>query len=156
MAASGAVDADIPLSALAIALEAGMSARAVVDDAVVGAALGPRIRASLRRALDSSASVGTALRHADVVDDGAAAIIDAGERGGFLPRALRLVAAGIVESRKRRRRALAALAYPAFLVALASVIIPLPRAFAAGGGIDAYLAIALPGVVVVGTVLIGV
>ena len=85
---------------------------------------------------------GNALRDSEALLDGPAAIIDAGERGGFLPKALRLAADALAAASARRRRAVIALAYPVLLVAAAGAILPLPLAFQSGAA--AYLRAAAP------------
>ena len=130
------------LRAVADALEAGMSAREVAGSGVLA-----RHGAAVAGALERGDGWADGLRAAGLVDDAGRAIVGAGERGGFLPAALRAVATDADAALARRRRALATLAYPAFLVGAASLILPLPVAVT--GGMGAYLARALPGFVVV-------
>ncbi len=141
----------VVLRAVADALEAGMPPQALVDDPALAGALPPRARAALRASLRSGGSFAEALERGGAVDKAGGAVVAAGERGGFLPRALRLVADDIAEAAARRRRGLLALAYPAFLVVMASVILPLPALVT--GGLSAYVARAAPGVVAVAAAL---
>ncbi|MBI1944952.1 MAG: type II secretion system F family protein [Deltaproteobacteria bacterium] len=141
------------LLALAQALEAGLSLRQLVHDPATAGLVPANKRALVRGVVDAGGSLADALADAHLVDDAGAAVIAAGERGGFLPAALRTVAADVLERRQRRRRLALALAYPALLVLLASVILPLPLLVTAGAG--AYLARAAPGVVMVVVVLVG-
>jgi type II secretory pathway component PulF len=136
------------LRALADALEAGLSLRQLVDDRALASVFPARARASLK-SLDS---VARALFESGVVDEAGRAILEAGEQGGSMPRALRLVADDMSESSARKRRALAALAYPAFLVVAASLILPLPALVT--GGVHAYLARSLPGLAAIGALAI--
>lgn len=144
------------LQALAQALDAGMSVHQLVHDQAAAALLPTREREATRLALARGGSLAEGLARAGLVDDAGAAVIGAGERGGFLPAALRAVAADVEERRRRRRRLVLALAYPALLVMLASVILPLP--IVVTEGVAAYLASAAPGVaaVVVALLLGGV
>lgn len=130
------------LRSLAEALEAGVSLRALAEDPALSAAWPPRVRSALRKNAAAACSLGDALRDTRALDDGPAAIVDAGERGGFLPKALRLAADAVAAASARRRRAFLALAYPAFLVAAAGAILPLPLAFTSGPA--AYLDAAAP------------
>lgn len=116
-----------------------------LHDPTLASSLPPAFRPALR-----AQSLGEALRKSGVLDEGGAAIVVAGERAGFLPRSLRLAADAIESARKRRTRALFALAYPAFLVVAAGCILPLPLLFTAGagGGTAAYLKTAAPFIVV--------
>jgi type II secretory pathway component PulF len=127
-----------------------MALRVLVDDPAFANGWPPPLRAALRAHL-AGAPLGSALLNAGVVDDGPAAIVDAGEHGGFVPLALRLAADNIAADRARRRRALLAVAYPAFLVAAGGVIGPLPLIFS--DSFNAYLKAALPTELVLGAVL---
>lgn len=133
---------DPALRSLADALDAGMSLRVLADDPTLVAAWPAPLRIALQKTAAGRTPLGTALLEAEVLDDGPAAIIDAGEAGGFVPKALRLAADGIAAARARRRRALLALAYPAFLVAAGAVILPLPLLFS--DGLGAWVKVALP------------
>jgi len=133
---------DSALRSLADALDAGMSLRLLADDPTLGKAWPAPVRSALQKNAAGQASLGTALLDAEALDDGAAAIIDAGEAGGFVARALRLAADGIAAARSRRRRALLAIAYPAFLVAAGAIILPLPLLFS--DGLSAWVKIVLP------------
>lgn len=130
------------LRSLADALEAGLSPRAFIDDGTLAGALPAPVRSALRKSIATSSSLGDALRDSDALDDGPAAIVAASERGGFLPRGLRLAADCVKAAQTRRRRAFFALAYPAFLVVCAGVILPLPLIFTKGSA--AYLRAGAP------------
>jgi general secretion pathway protein F len=132
--------------ALATALEAGQSLEAVLSSPATQSAWPEPLRAALLVACRHG-RVGEALVEAGVLDDGAAAIVDAGVMGGFVPEAFRQVADLLEERRRRRRQLLMATAYPAFLWLAACVLVPLPRIVS--GGVLAWAAIAVPGVVVV-------
>jgi general secretion pathway protein F len=140
------------LRSLADALEAGVSLKALADDPALSTAWSVPVRAALKKSAAGALPLGDSLRQTRLLDDGPAAVIDAAERGGFLPKGLRLAADTIAAAQARRRRALAALAYPAFLVAAAGVILPLPVAFTSGA--RAYLRMAVPVELGLGLVLI--
>lgn len=141
------------LRSIADAVDAGMPIGVLVDDAAMTKAWSLPLRAALRAHVQGT-PLGRALVDAGVVDDGAGAIVDAGGHGGFVPRALRLAADNIAAARARRRRALLAVAYPAFLVAVGGAVLPLPLIFSAG--FDAYVKRALPIEVVLAVALVGV
>lgn len=140
------------LQSLAQALDAGMSVQELVLDPSTSALLPPRARDVLRRSLREGGAFADALLAAELVDEGGAAVVAAGERGGFLPAALRQVAADVERARQRRRRALLALAYPALLMVLSSLILPLP--VIVSEGVAAYFARAAPGILLVVVLLV--
>lgn len=140
------------LRSLADALEAGLSPRQLIDDATLSSALPAPVRTALRKSVATSSSLGDAMRDSGALDDGPAAILVASERGGFLPRGLRLAADCVKAAQTRRRRAFFALAYPAFLVVCAGVILPLPLIFTKGAG--AYFRAGAPFVLSIVAVLV--
>jgi len=125
---------------LATALDAGMGLEAVL--ATPSSTWPPPLVAGLRRGARTGRP-GEALRQAGLLDDGAAALLDAGAQGGFLPSALRGVADLIEEAQQRRRRLLLAVAYPAAVLICACVLLPLPAIVT--GGVGAWAETALPG-----------
>jgi general secretion pathway protein F len=141
---------------LATAVDAGMGLEAVLASSSSSSASssawpGPLVQALRRGA--RSGHPGAALLQAGLVDDGAAALLDAGARGGFLPAALRAVADLVEEGQQRRRRLLLAVIYPVLVVCAAFVLLPLPGIVT--GGIGAWARVALPGLfTVVGTMLV--
>ena len=145
--------APIFFTSLATALEAGMALEQVLANPQLSALWPVAARPALRHASQHDGLLGSALRKADLVDDAVASLLDAGAVGGFLPRALRSCGELLERRRQRRRRLLLALAYPAFVMLAASVLLPLPTIVA--GGVGAYLRAALPGVaVIVGVLLV--
>jgi type II secretory pathway component PulF len=131
-----------------------MGLETLVGDPQLRRTLPDGLAETLRRAMRVSAPLGASLRDAAFVDDAAAALIDAGAEGGFLPRAFLAVADQLDEGIKRRRRALAALSYPAFVAIAAVVVLPLPSAVT--GGVGAWAAVAVPGVSVIVAVMVGI
>lgn len=129
---------------LATALDAGVTLEAVLTTSS-STWPAPLVQALRRGA--RSGRPGEALRQAELVDDGAAALIDAGAQGGFLPAALRTVADLVEEAQQRRRRLLLAMAYPVLVLCAAFVLLPLPAIVT--GGVGAWARVALPGLVVI-------
>jgi hypothetical protein len=82
-----------PFVSVAEALEAGLSLAAIVDDPALAGAVPAPLRAAWKKALVDGTPLGTALSRAGLLDEADAALLDAGARGGFLPRALRSLAA---------------------------------------------------------------
>ena len=134
---------DQALRALADALEAGMTLQVLAEDPTLAHTWPPPLRTALRANVKAGVSLGTALLDSLAIDDGPAALIDAGEVGGFVPRMLRLAADHIAQARARRRRTLGAVAWPAFLLSAGAVVLPLPLLVSEGVG--AWAQTALPG-----------
>lgn len=138
---------------LAIALDAGMGLEAMLatlSSSSSSAWPAPLVQALRRGA--RSGRPGEALRQADLIDDGAAALLDAGAQGGFLPAALRTVADLVEEGQQRRRRLLLAVVYPVLVLCAAFVLLPLPAVVT--GGVGAWVRIALPGLFLVVGVMV--
>jgi type II secretory pathway component PulF len=135
---------------LATALDAGLTLEAVL--ATSSSTWPAPLVQALRRGARSGRP-GEALHRAGLVDDGAAALMDAGAQGGFLPAALRTVADLVEEAQQRRRRLLLAMAYPVRVSCAAFVLLPLPAIVT--GGVGAWARVALPGLgVVVGVMVL--
>jgi type II secretory pathway component PulF len=136
---------------LATALEAGQSLEVVLSSPPTRSAW----PAPLREALVSASGhgrVGEALVEAGLLDEGAAAIVDAGILGGFVPAALRQVAELLDERRRRRRRLALVMAYPLSVLVAACVVLPLPMLVT--GGVAAWAGVAVPGVVCVVAIVV--
>lgn len=141
------------LRTLATALDAGLGLSDLLETPKLSGALPPALVTTLRGAIRSNTPVGQALRRAELVDDSGAALLNAGVSGGFLPEALRATADLIDEGIRRRRRLLMAVAYPAFVLLAACVIVPLPSIVQ--GGVGAWARVAVPGVLaIVSTMLL--
>lgn len=139
------------LRSLAVALDAGVGLGTVLDDRALSALLPAEARATLSRALRAGRPPGQALCAAALLDEGEAAILDAGIEAGALPGALRTLADLMEEADRRRRRLLGAVAYPAFVLVAACVVLPLPAIVS--GGVSAWARLALPGLVAIGAVM---
>lgn len=132
------------LRAVATALDAGLGLGTFVETPRLASTVPPLLLTTLREAVRSGRPLGDALRQAEFLDDGGAAIVNAGVDGGFLPGALRATADLLDERLRRRRRMLLAVAYPAGVLLAACVLLPLPAIVE--GGIAAWARLALPGI----------
>lgn len=136
---------------LATALDAGMGLEALLASSS-SAWPSPLVQALRHGA--RGGHPGAALLQAGLVDDGAAALLDAAAQGGFLPAALRTVADLGEEAEQRRRRLLLAVIYPALVLAAAFALLPLPAVVT--GGVGAWARVAVPGLLAIGGALLGV
>lgn len=122
-------------------LESGLAVRQVLTGPLLGTLPGPLAEA-LRRGAESDAPLSEILEPLRLLDGASLALVRAGEARGGLPQALQGVAQRLHERRVSRNVLLGSLAYPAFLLLCAAVILPAPTLFTSGLG--AYLGLALP------------
>lgn len=139
------------LTRIAACVNAGLPWHAAVTG-MAGADLDAATRAAFEEDAREGTPLSASLSRLGIIDDVDAALLVAGERTGHFDAAV----ADLVASANRRiqqRRALTSLlAYPAFLVIFALLVLPLPLAFTCGPG--AWAARALPPVMIlVGTAI---
>lgn len=121
--------------------EAGLSLAAALEGEAALPLPAPVV-AALRAGLREGEPLSGLLAGLGLVDEAGAALLEAGERLGGIPAALRRLAQRLSEQEAARRAFLGSLLRPAGLLLAAGVILPLPLLFTAGTG--AYLARALP------------
>lgn len=126
-------------------LEAGLSVRQVLTGPLLDALPRP-LADALRKGAGSDAPLSEILAPLRLLDAASLAQVRAGEARGGLPQALQGVAERLHARRISRNLLLGSLAYPAFLLLFAAIILPAPTLFT--GGLGAYLARALPPVLV--------
>jgi general secretion pathway protein F len=129
------------LAALADALRSGVGLVGYLNDAAASRIIDRSVRSVLRDALRRGKSLTDAVAPWAGLSTAELTLLRAGERAGRLADALDSVARSIEERRKTRRRLAMGLAYPAFLIVMASVIMPLPKLVQ--GGVSSYLASAV-------------
>ncbi len=122
-------------------LEAGLSVRQALTGPLVDTLPGP-LAASLRRGAEADVPLSEILEPLRLLDAASLAQVRAGEARGGLPQALQHVAQRLNERRVARNVLLGGLAYPAFLLLCAAVLLPTPTLFT--HGLTAYLGQALP------------
>lgn len=132
---------------LSQALETGLPLTTFVHGP--GAAcLPPAYQRQLQRDIQQGLPLSESLASMHLVDPGALALVQAGERHGRLPEALHQVAERLGERRKDRDKLVLTLLYPCILLAAAALVLPLPTLFSQGLG--PYLAKALPLLLAIG------
>jgi len=129
--------------ALADALRTGMGLVGYLDNPMASRIIDPSIRKAMSDALRRGDSLTDAVAPWAGLSMAELSLLGAGERSGQLADAFASLALGIAERRNARGRLAMALAYPAFLIVMASVIMPLPTR--ATGGVGEYLATAVWG-----------
>lgn len=134
-------------SLLAQALDAGLPLAAFVFGPGASC-LPPAHQRQLQRDVQLGIPLSESLASMRLVDAGALALVQAGERQGRLPEALREVAERLAERRKDRNKLLLTLLYPCLLLAAAALLLPLPTLFRQGLG--PYLAKAMPTLLAIG------
>ena len=133
------------LESLASSLDAGLT-----PEQALAPYSTPAARAARER-LGKGEAVHAALAAAGLLEPTEAAIIRAAERAGGVPGALLEVAGDLGSATKQWSVLGAALGYPVFLCAFATVILPLPTLLT--DGVGAYLSTALPPLLVTGAVV---
>jgi type II secretory pathway component PulF len=126
--AAGTIESGVPLGSLASTGALATLPRPVAE----------KLDADLRAGVPLSQS----LDELQALDPGSRALIRAGEIHGGIPDALHTVVARLTHRRKVRVGLLLALAYPAFLLLAAALVLPLPVAFREG--MRAYVAHVAP------------
>jgi general secretion pathway protein F len=129
--------------ALADALRSGMALVGYLDNPKASRIIDPAIRKAMSDGLRRGERLTDAVASWAGLSTAELSLLGAGERSGQLADAFASLARGIGERRKARGRLGMALAYPAFLIVMASVIMPLPTL--ATGGVGDYLATAVWG-----------
>ena len=118
---------------IAEALDAGLTFGAYVEGAAVRTLPAALVEA-LRRDAKAGCTISDTLRRLRILDLAATALLEAAERRGEIPEALRVLARREAEVREFRHRVLRKLSYPCMILVASAVLFPLPKLFTSGLG----------------------
>lgn len=133
---------EVTLKQLEVAVTGGVSLQQAFSGVAAGGWLPPDLRARFADAVGRGGSVADVVEAVGGVTRAEVALLRSAEASGTLDAALPLLQSLIATRREAVTSARNALAYPAFLLVFASVVLPLPLAVSQGVG--AWLARALP------------
>ncbi len=133
------------LTSLAEALESGLGLLQYVQTSAAKAALPPGVARRLELSMQQGAPLSVAMGRLPGVSRAEVALLQAGERTGHIPEALKTLAKARQSRRTLRRNFLLGLIYPVLMICAAGCLLPLPLIVT--DGVSAYLPWALPPVV---------
>jgi general secretion pathway protein F len=142
MRGAGHRQLEITLKQLEVAVTGGVSLQQAFSGVAAGGWLPPDVQARFVEAVQRGGSVADVVQAVGGVTRAEVALLRSAEASGTLDETLPLLQSLIATRREAISSTKTALAYPAFLLVFASVVLPLPLAVTRGVG--AWLARALP------------
>lgn len=136
------------LGALAQALGAGLNLTVFLADRRASGLIPAKIARKLLLTVKAGRPLSLGFRRLDLLDTAELAWLEAGEESGSIAETLEALAAVRRQRLRDRRRLLLGLAYPAFLLAFAGALLPVPLIFTEGTSVYLARAVWAPIVVV--------